>query len=147
MTDLDGVYGPVDIVVLQFDAAKVDGSAGRALMDLVDQGTIRIYDLLVVEKQADGSVIALELTDISPDALGGFASFAGARSGLVDDDDLADAAALLDPGKAALLLVYENTWAVPFVAAARRAGGELIASSRIPADVLTAALDALDAAS
>lgn len=146
MTDLSDVHGPIDIVVLEFDADAGDGSAAQALMDLVDQGIVRIFDLLVITKDADGSIAGIELTDLSADSLGGFAAFSGARSGLVGDDDVAAAGELLEPGKAAALIVYENTWAIPFVAAARNAGAELVASTRIPASVLMEVLDELEAA-
>lgn len=73
-------------------------------------------------------------------------AFLGARSGLVGEDDITEAGAALEPGRAAALIVYENAWAVPFVAAAHAADGEVVASARIPADVIEATLDELDAA-
>ena len=76
-----------------------------------------------------------------------FSSFAGARSGLLGDDDVAQAGEVMEPGTIAVLIVYENTWAIPFVAAARRAGGEMVATTRIPAQDVMEALDALDATS
>lgn len=144
MTDLSDVYGPVDIIVIEFDADAGDGSAAQALMDLVDAGTIRIFDLLVVRKDADGTCSGVELTDLSADSLGGFVAFSGARSGLVGDEDIIATGELLEPGKAAAVIVYENTWAVPFVAAARKAGAELVASTRIPGSVLMEVLDELE---
>ena len=146
MSDVDDVVGPIDFVLIEFDPARATGEAGAALMDLVDAGIVRIFDLVVIEKAADGSVTGVELTDLEQGSLGGFSAFAGARSGLVGDDDIAEAADGMAPGTAAALIVYENAWAVPFVAAARRAGGEVVASARIPADVVNEALDAMDAA-
>lgn len=136
------VNGPIDFLLLEFDPAKTDGSAAAALGDLVDRGIVALYDFLVVVKAEDGSVAAV---DIGPDEFGGFSVFVGARSGLMGDDDIAEAAELLQPGRAAALLVYENTWAIPFIAAARAADAEVVASARIPSDVVTATLDALDA--
>lgn len=146
MTDLSDVLGPIDIVVLEFDADAGDGSAAQALMDLVEQGIVRIYDLLVIRKETDGTISGVELTDLTSDSLGGFAAFSGARSGLVGDDDVAAAGEVLEPGRAAALIVYENTWAIPFVVAARKAGAELVASTRIPASALMDVLDELEAA-
>ena len=146
MSDGDDVVGPIDFVLIEFDPARATGEAGAALMDLVDAGIVRIFDLVVIDKAADGSVTGVELTDLEQGSLGGFSAFAGARSGLVGDDDIAEAADGMSPGTAAALIVYENAWAVPFVAAARRAGGEVVASARIPADVVNEALDAMDAA-
>jgi Family of unknown function (DUF6325) len=141
-TTATDVHGPIDFVLLEFPGDKLTGKAAPALMDLVERGVIRLYDLLVISKSADGAVEALELTD--PDGLDGFTYFAGARSGLLGDDDVREAAGAMKPGTVAALIVYENTWAVPFVAAARDSGGELIASARIPAADVMAALDTLE---
>lgn len=142
-TDISEVAGPIDFVLLEFPRDRLTGEAGQALMDLVERGVIRLYDLMVLSKDQDGTVEALEVTDPTS-ASGGFAYFAGARSGLLGDDDVAQAADAMQPGTVAALIVYENTWAVPFVAAARNSGGELIASARIPATDVMAALEALE---
>jgi uncharacterized membrane protein len=146
MSDAEDVVGPIDFLLLEFDPAKATGEAGAALMDLVDAGIVRIYDLVIIEKAADGSVSGVELTDLQQGSLGGFSAFAGARSGLVGDEDIANAGEGLQDGSAAALIVYENAWAAPFVAAARRSGAEVVASARIPADLVNEALDAMDAA-
>lgn len=137
------VAGPIDFLLLEFDPAKADGSAAAALADLVDQGIVALYDIAVIAKAPDGSVAVL---DISANESGGFDVFAGARSGLIGDDDVAEAGVALAPGRAAALLVYENTWAIPFITAARAVDAEVIASARMPAETVIAALDALDAA-
>ena len=145
-TESETVYGPIDFLLLEGRAENMTGEAAAALLDLVERGIIRIYDLLVVRKEADGSFSGVELKDLSQDGLGGFAAFAGARSGLLGDDDVAEAADALETGTVGVLIVYENTWAIPFVAAARKAGAQAVASTRIPADVVMAVLDELDAA-
>ncbi len=135
------VVGPIDFLLLEFDPTKTDGSAAAALQDLVDRAIIRLYDFLVIVKGTDGVVTALEVTD-----LGDFGIFGGARSGLLGDDDIAEAGAALGPGRAAALFVYENTWAIPFIAAARAADGQVVASARLTSDEISAVLDELDAA-
>lgn len=137
------IHGPVDFALLEFPRERMTGEAGRALLDLVEAGTIRLYDLLVIAKDDDGAVEVLELTDPTGPAAG-FSYFAGARSGLLGDEDAAEAGGAMEPGTVAALLVYENTWAAPFVDAARRSGGELIASARIPATDVIAAVNALE---
>ncbi len=144
MSDND-VMGPVDFVLLEFEADRMDGSAAAALLDLVDRGIVTVLDLLVITKDADGTFSGIEITDLASDQLGGLAVFAGARSGLLGDDDLAEAAGALAPGTAGAVIVYENTWARPFVAAARGAGAQLVASARIPADVVNEVLDQIEA--
>jgi hypothetical protein len=136
------LHGPVDFVLLEFPRDRLTGEPSRALVDLVESGVIRLYDLLVISKEEDGTVEVLELGD--PSVVSGFAYFSGARSGLLNDDDVADASSAMQPGTVAALIVYENTWAIPFVEAARSSGGELIASARIPAPVVMEALEAMD---
>lgn len=142
-TTSSDVHGPIDFVLLEFPEERLRGEAAAALTDLVERDIVRIYDLLVIAKHTDGSVELLELTDPGTDS-GGFEYFAGARSGLLGDEDMQEAAAAMEPGTVAALIVYENTWAVPFVAATRNAGGELIASARIPAADVMAAVEALE---
>ncbi len=137
------VHGPIDFVLLEFPADQLTGEAAPALLDLVERGVIRLFDLLVISKGEDGSVEVIALTD--PLAAGsGFEYFVGAQSGLIGDDDLREAAEAMTPGTVAALIVYENTWAVPFVQAVRNSGGELIASARIPASDVMEALDLLE---
>lgn len=137
------VYGPIDFVLLEFPGDQLTGEAAPALVDLVERGVIRLFDLQVISKAEDGSVQAMELTDPMGDEPG-FSYFAGARSGLIGDDDMREAAEAMRPGTVAALIVYENTWAVPFVGAVLDSGGELIASARIPASDIMAALDSIE---
>ena len=138
------VHGPIDFVLIEFPADQLTGEAAPALIDLVDRGIIRVYDLMVISKGLDGSIEALELTNPAGGAPPGFEYFAGARSELLGDDDMREAAEAMTPGTVAALIVYENTWAIPFVGAVRNSGGELVASARIPAPDVMAALDALE---
>lgn len=137
-------HGPIDFVLIEFAGDRLTGRTADALMDLVDRGIVRVYDLLVVRKDNDGSFTGIDITDLSADHVGGFTAFAGARSGLLGDDDLRQAADAMQPGTVAALIVYENSWAIPFVAAALDAGGQLIASARIPAQDVMDALDAVE---
>jgi dihydroorotase-like cyclic amidohydrolase len=135
------VHGPIDFLLLEFPRDRLTGEAAQALIDLVEAGTVRLYDLMVVSKDLDGNVEVLEMDEDSM----GFSYFSGARSGLLGDDDVAEAAGALEPNTVAALIVYENTWAIPFVAAARKNGGEVVASMRIPAGDIMDTLDALEA--
>lgn len=137
------VVGPVDFVLLEFPQDRLTGEASRALVDLVESGTIRLYDLMILSKNLDGSVEAMELTDPVAGA-GGFSYFAGASSGLIGNEDVESAADAIKPGTVAALIVYENRWAEPFVAAVLNSGGELVASARIPAADIMGALEALE---
>jgi hypothetical protein len=143
--DLDQM-GPVDYLVAAFPTERMTGEAFPLLVDLVDRGVIRILDLAFVRKDVDGTVTTLSQSDLERMKVVEAALFDGAASGLLGPEDLAEAATALDPGTAAGVLVYENVWAAPFAAALRRAGGQLIATGRIPVQDLLAALDDLEAA-
>jgi len=138
--------GPIDYLAVEFPGAKLDGVALAALLDLVDSGTIRVLDLRVAVVELDGTITAVAITDLDGDGALDLAVFEGIESGLLDDDDLQQGAALVAPGSAVGVLLYENTWAGPFVSALRNAGAEVIASGRIPAADVIEALDALESA-
>ena len=140
--------GPIDIVVIGYAPdAPMTGEAVPLLVDLVERGIIRVLDVLFVMKNADGTYSGFDATDLTDKGVGDFAAFEGASSGLLGDEDAGQAAEAIEPGSAAVMIVYENRWAAPFVAAAREAGGELIASQRFPAPEVLEALDRLDASS
>lgn len=138
--------GPIDYILVEWKGRQPNGEAVPHLIDLVDRGLIRILDLSFIAKAEDGSVSALEISDVGTE-VAEFAAFEGAASGLLSGDDIAEAGAALEPGTSAALLVYENTWAGPFAAAVRRSGGELVASGRIPVQAVLAALDAVESTS
>jgi Family of unknown function (DUF6325) len=141
------MFGPIDVVVIGYppDAPKT-GEAIPILLDLVDRGIIRVLDALFVQKDADGTFSGFDLADLEPDTAGDLAVFAGASTGLLGDDDAALAAAEIEPGSAAVLIVYENRWAAPFVSAVHRNGGVVIANERIGVQELIDALEATEAA-
>ena len=132
--------GPIDYLVVEFPGNRMTGEGMPLLGDLVDRGIIRLLDLVFIRKETDGSVRALAMHDLGDGMDVGL--FEGASSGLLDDDDLAEAAAAVEPGSSAGVLVYENRWAAPFAAALRRGGAQLVASGRIPVDALLSALEA-----
>jgi hypothetical protein len=138
--------GPIDYVVLEWQGElPTAGEVQPLLLELVDRGIIRILDIAFLTKDEDGSVSALEVGDLKQ-AAAAFAEFEGASSGLLGFDDLEEAAAALDPGTSAAVLVWENRWAAPVAAALRRSGGQLVASGRIPVQAVLAALDEVEAA-
>lgn len=138
--------GPIDYLLIEWPGRQPTGEAAPHLIDLVDRGLIRILDLAFITKGEDGSVAALEISDVGGE-VEAFAAFEGASSGLLSDDDVGEAAGALEPGTSAALLVFENRWAAPFATAVRRSGGQLVASGRIPTQAILAALDAAEATS
>lgn len=142
----EGLVGPIDYLAVEFPGARLEGAALAALLELVERGTIRILDLRVVRIEPDGTATAVELADLDGDGTLDLAVFRGVESGLIDDDDLREGAGLVGPGDAVGLLLYENTWAGPFVSALREAGAEVIAGGRIPAAEVLRMLDDLETA-
>lgn len=137
--------GPIDWILVEFPGPPT-GKVAPHLLDLVDRGLIRILDLVVVHKDADGTVEALEITDLDGDGELDLAVFSGVRSGLLSDADVEEAAGAMEHDASAALLLYENRWAAPFATAMREAGGQLVASGRIPLASIIDALDELEAA-
>ena len=139
--------GPVDIVVIAYPAdAPMTGEAIPIVLDLVERGIIRVLDVLLVMQNEDGTFSGFEATDLGADRIGDLKVFEGASTGLLGEEDVTTAGEALEPGSAAVMIVYENRWAAPFAAAVRRNGGVVIDNQRIPAADLMAALDAAEAA-
>lgn len=136
--------GPIDYVLVEWPGRQPHGELAPHLVDLVDRGLIRILDLAFIEKDEAGNVAALEIAEVGGSVVE-LAVFEGASSGLLGEEEIADAGSALEPGTAAALLIYENTWAAPFASAVRRSGGQLVASGRIPVEDILAALDAAEA--
>jgi hypothetical protein len=134
--------GPVDFVIVEFPAGQQNftGEGVEELLRLHDAGTIRVMDVLILQKGDDGTVMAQELGDL--DELGPLAQIADELVHTLAEADVAHLAAAMDPGSVAAVLVYENAWAAPFASAMRRAGGQLIANGRIPIQAIIAAVEA-----
>lgn len=145
MSDIDVEMGPVDYIVVEWPkGSPPDGQAFPHLVDLVDRGIIRLLDLAFVQKDEEGNVIAIDLSDMDLDGDPELAVFVGVSSGLLDEEDYESAGEILEPGVAAAILLYENSWAAPFATALRKAGARLVASGRIPINELISTLDELE---
>jgi hypothetical protein len=138
--------GPVSYLIAEFPGSKTTGEGFPILVDLVNRGVIRVLDLRFITKDPDGSVRALELSDIDSDGQFDMTIFEGASAGLIDDSDFADAASVIEPGSSAGVLIFENRWAIPFVNALRRGQAELVAAGYIPIDSILESLDATEPA-
>ena len=139
-------FGPVDIVVISYPAGSpMTGEAMPILLDLVDRKIVRVLDVLFVMEGEDGTFAGFKAEDLDETGLGDLKVFEGASTGLLGDEDAATAAEALEPGSAAVLIVYENRWAGPFAAAVRRNGGIVVDYQRIPAEDVVAAIDAIEA--
>jgi Family of unknown function (DUF6325) len=138
--------GPIDIVVIAYPAdAPMTGEAVPIMLDLVERGIIRVLDVLFVMQNEDGTFSGFEASNLDEKGVGDFKAFEGATSGLLGEEDVATASEALEPGSAAVMIVYENRWAAPFAAAVRRNGGVVIDNQRIPVQDVIEALEAVEA--
>ena len=139
--DLDSL-GPVDYVVVEFPAgaSNFTGEMAEELLRLVDAGIIRVIDVLILTKDEDGTVDAIELSDVPE--LGELQALEAQLAELLAAEDVEHLAAAMEPGSTAGVLIWENLWAAPFASAARRSGGQLIATGRIPIQAIIASIEA-----
>jgi Family of unknown function (DUF6325) len=137
--------GPVDYLIVEWPPGKQPSGEGLTLLaEYTDLGLINVLDLVFVRKEDDGSISGLALMDLDADGELDLAEFHGASSGLLGQDDLDEAGSALEPGASAAILLYENRWARPFVAAMKRSGAQPVASGRIPSEDLISAVEALE---
>jgi len=137
--------GPIDYLVIEFPPGHPNftGEGAKELARLVESETIRVLDLMIVTKNADGTVDALELDEVDQvDELG---PLEGDLGEFLSEEDVVNLAAAMEPGSTAAALVFENRWAAPFASAMRRAGGQLVANGRIPIQAILASLEADEA--
>ena len=134
--------GPVDYLVVEFPAgaSNFTGEMAAELLALVNSGTIRVIDVLILTKDADGTVEATELSDIAE--LGELQAIEAGLGELLAADDVDHLAAAMEPGSTAGVLIWENLWAAPFASAVRSSGGQLIANGRIPIQAIIASIEA-----
>ncbi len=140
--DVIDEMGPVDYLVVEFpeNQANFNGEMAQALSDLAAAGTIRILDLMILRKDADGSIDAFEIEEL--DELEPLRQIEADLAELLAAKDVAHLAEAMENGTTAGVVVWENTWAAPFASAARRSGGQLVATGRIPIQAIAAALEA-----
>jgi hypothetical protein len=144
MDEVDAVdeLGPVDWIVVEFPGSRFSGQIAPALLDLVERDLVRVLDLLVLKKDADGSLEAFELSDLDEGEIGELRTYESELAMLLSEEDVNSLAAAIEPGSSAGVLIWENIWAAPFASAVRRSGGQLVASGRIPIQALLAAVEA-----
>ena len=146
MTDIPlDELGPVDYVIVEFPAgaSNFTGEMAKELLALIESGTIRVIDILILTKNEDGTVEPMEFSDVGE--LGELQAVEAQLAELLAEEDVVQLAAAMDPGSTAGVLIWENLWAAPFASAARRSGGQLIANGRIPIQAIIASIEADEA--
>ncbi len=146
MSDLIRPVGPVDVAVIAFDEPKFDGSIAAAIADLVAQGTVRILDIVLVNKDENGVVSLVEVTDVDGDGIPDLVAIQGDIPGMLSETDAGAAVESMPNSSAVAMIAWENTWLVRAGQAIRANGGTLVAFERIAAEDVSAVLDAADEA-
>jgi hypothetical protein len=135
-------YGPIDFLALEFKTDQLKGEILPELLELVKNKIVRVIDLVIIQKYEDGHHEALEMQQLAPDLLALFNPLEVEISGIIQLEDIADVAEVMENGTNAALLLFENLWAVKFKDAVLRANGRLLAQERIPHEVVVEALEA-----
>jgi uncharacterized membrane protein len=136
------VLGSVDWIVVEFPGSKFNGEVAPAIQDLVERGLIRVLDLLIIKKDDDGEFEVFEMSDLDDSELGELRRDEAELAMVLSEQDVLDLAVTISPGSSAAVLVWENVWAAPVGAAIRHAGGQLVASGRIPTQAILAVIEA-----
>lgn len=134
------IAAPVEVVVLEFPGSRFNGDIAPALKQLVDDGIVRILDLVFITKDDDGTITALELSEVDEDVAAPFDDIDGEVSGVLAEEDLEVAGDALSPGSSALMIVWEDTWARRVVDAVAASGGRVVAHDRLDVETVAAAL-------
>ena len=143
MTETMDQLGPVDWLVVEFPGPDYGkGQIAPFLQDLVDRNLVRVLDLLFLKKDENGELEMSEISDLDPSELGDVRATEADLAMVLSEQDVVDLAETIEPGRSAAVLVWENVWAAPFGAAVRHAGGQLVASGRIPTQAVLAAAEA-----
>lgn len=136
------VLGSVDWIVVEFPGSKFNGEVAPAILDLVDKGLVRVLDLLIIKKDDEGEFEVFEASDLEDTELGELRRHEAELAMVLSEQDITDLAVTIEPGSSAAVLVWENLWAAPVGAAIRHAGGQLVASGRIPTQAILAVMEA-----
>lgn len=134
-------YGPIDFIALEFESSKLKGEILPELLDLVEKGIVRVIDLVIIQKNEDGSHQALEIEQLSPELLGVFDPLQLEISGLIQVEDIEMIAAEMELNTTAAVLLVENLWVIKFGEAVVRAEGRLVTHERIPFEVVNETLE------
>ena len=140
----DDALAPVDFLAIEFPGGQLTAAGFEKLLSLADQGVVDILDMEFIAKDADGKSKKVDVWEFAvPDGVD-LTAWAGASSGLLDESDVAEISAAMQPGSVAVVVIYENRWVLGLVDAWRRDGARLIADGGISASDIVAALDATE---
>lgn len=130
------MLGPVEVVAIEFKGNHFKGEIIPALRDIVNQGLIRIIDLVFIQKQKDGSIQIRELRDLDKELASKFSPVIAETIGLISEGDIQKIAGEIENNTSTGIMVFEHLWAKRFKEALMDANGRLIADVHIPHEVV-----------
>jgi uncharacterized membrane protein len=128
--------GPVELLFVEFPGNQFTGEIIPALSELIDQGTIRVLDLVFVAKDGDGNAVGIELEELPGDSKDAFGALVDELEALISEEDVEDLAEALEPSSSAAIMLFEHTWAIPFRDAIVNSGGQLVVRLPITEEAL-----------
>ncbi len=140
----EDVLGPVDFLAIEFPGGQLTAAGFERLLSLANDGVVDILDMEFITKDTDSKSKKIDAWEFAVPGGVDLSAWAGASSGLLDDSDVTEIAAAMQPGSVAVVVIYENRWALGLVNAWRRDGARLIASGGLSPDDIVAALDATE---
>jgi uncharacterized membrane protein len=154
-------FGPIQMLVLEFDREHMKGEILPELRRLKDADIIRLVDLLVVQKHENGEIESIQDSDLTKDEAMEFGALAGALVGFgAGGEEEAERAAvagaaelegghvfhdaevwyladMIPNGSIAAVALIEHRWAIPLRDKIVEAGGVALADEWIhPADLI-----------
>ena len=135
--------GPVEYLTFYFADNRFHGEIIPALTELTDSGLIRVIDLAVVSKDADGQVTIFEFNELAEDLALALDVLDYEMAGMLSEEDLLVLAEGLPNNSTAAAMLIDNVWAANFARAVRDANGVLVDNVRIPHSVVQAVRQSL----
>jgi hypothetical protein len=139
-------YGAIDFIALEFKNENLKKEVMPALLELVRNGTVRVIDLVIVQKAADGKFQAVEMQQLAPDMLAIFEPLHAEISGIIQQEDIEMLAEQMGNNTTAAALLFENLWSVKFKEAVLRAKGKLLMQVRLVDEDVQEAVAAIEKA-
>jgi uncharacterized membrane protein len=129
-------YGPIDFLALEFKGNQFKGEILPALLDLVSKEIVRVIDLVIVQKDAEGKVTMREMQQMEPAVVSIFDPLKAQISGIIQVEDIEMIGEKLDNNTTAAIMLFENLWAIKFKEAVLNANGRVVMQERIPNEVV-----------
>lgn len=128
--------GPLEYVVIGFQDDHFQDEILPELNAIQQSGLIRVVDLLLIDKDADGAVTAQEISGLGEEEQQPYVGLMEDLAGLLTAEDIEKIAGEIPPGNAAVVVLLEHVWTLGLTEAVRKAGGVLFTGGSVTPEVL-----------